>query len=69
MLSLYRGLGGRKLAEDAAVEVEIPDVEDYRFCLAMVRDLDADGRHDVILRYTSWDREADTITVLAAGAP
>ena len=69
VLSLYRGLGGRKLAEDAAVEVEIPDVEDYRFCLAMVRDLDADGRHDVILRYTSWDREADTITVLAAGAP
>jgi hypothetical protein len=66
-LSLYRGLAGRTVAEEASGVVTIPNVGDYRFCLARVRDLDADGRHDVVLRYTSWDRKEDAITVLSAG--
>jgi hypothetical protein len=56
------GLGG--LSEDAGATAEVPNVEDHRFCLAQVADLDGDGRHDVILRYQSWDREGDRLTLL-----
>lgn len=66
-LSFYRGKPGRRFDEDPSATAEIPDVEPYRFCLAEVHDLDLDGRADVLLRYTSWDREKDRITLLVTG--
>lgn len=66
-LSFFRGLAGRQFEEDASSKAEIPDVDPFRFCLAEVHDLDQDGRSDVLLRYTSWDREKDRITLLVTG--
>lgn len=66
-VSIYRGRPGRKFEEDASTRVEIPDVEPFRFVLAEVHDLDGDGKDDVLLRYTSWERDGDRITILASG--
>ena len=66
-VSIYRGRPGRRFEEDASALVSIPDVEPFRFVLAEVHDLDGDGKDDVLLRYTSWDREGDRITILASG--
>ena len=66
-LSFYRGVRGRRFEEQPSSAVEIPDVDPYRFCLAEVWDLDRDGKDDVLLRYTSWDRDGDRITVLTSG--
>lgn len=62
-LAVFRG-GTRGLGETPAAEVEITSVEDYRFVLPIVSDLDGDGRHEVLLRYYSWDRKADRLTIV-----
>lgn len=64
-LDFLRG-NARSFSEDADHTQPIPDVEAYRFCASRVVDLNADGRDDVLLRYVSWDREHDRITVLMA---
>jgi hypothetical protein len=62
-LSIFRGQP-RGLADSASAKVEIKSVDDYRFVLPQVDDLDGDGRSELILRYLSWDRKKDRITVL-----
>lgn len=65
-IALFRGLPGRRLAKDSAAEVEVPSLDDHRFCFPLVADLDGDGRDDVVLRYWSWNRDADRLTILRA---
>ncbi len=65
-LALFRGLAGRRLDEDPAAEVEVPSLDDHRFCFPLVGDLDGDGRDDLVLRYWSWNRDADRLTILRA---
>lgn len=65
-LALYRGLPNRGREEDPSLEVEVPSLVDHQFCLPDVTDLDGDGRSDVVLRYWSWDREDDLLTLLLA---
>lgn len=64
-LSIYRGQV-RGIAESPSAKVEIQSVDDYRFVLPQVDDLDGDGRSELVLRYLSWDRKKDRITVLRA---
>jgi len=63
-LGIYRGLPGRTLEEDASTTVEVPSAEEYQFCLPSIADLDGDGNSDVLLRYWSWDRSDDRISLL-----
>ncbi|RMG16169.1 MAG: VCBS repeat-containing protein [Planctomycetota bacterium] len=63
-LSVYRGVPRAGVAEEASLEVPVRDVEDYRFAMPTVVDLDGDGRDDVVLRYWSWDRSRDALTLL-----
>lgn len=63
-LGIYRGLPGRKLEEDATTTVEVPSAGDYQFCLPSITDLDQDGNSDVLLRYWSWDRSQDRVSLL-----
>jgi len=65
-VDVYRGLPGRRIDEDPSISGAIRDVEPYRFCLADVAELTGDARSDVILRYVSWDREGDQLTLLLA---
>ena len=53
----------------AAGTVTVPSLDDYRFCLPIVRDMNADGRSDVVLRYWSWDRKGDRLTILRSKGP
>jgi hypothetical protein len=62
-LSVFRG-ASRGIGAEAAGTAEIPSVEPYRFCLPIVADLDGDRRDEVILRYYSWDRSADRLTIV-----
>lgn len=62
-LSIFRGQT-RGLADSASAKVEIKSVDDYRFVLPQVDDLDGDERSELILRYLSWDRKKDRITIL-----
>ncbi|MCA8923600.1 MAG: VCBS repeat-containing protein [Planctomycetes bacterium] len=64
-LEILRG-HDRTFSESADHVQPIPDVDAYRFCVSEVLDLDGDGRDDVLLRYLSWDREQDRITLLMA---
>lgn len=64
-LGIFYGRDGRKgFPQDPSAKVKIKDVSDYRFMLADVPDLNNDGVSDIILRYYSWDRKADRLTVL-----
>lgn len=64
-LAVYRGQA-RGMSSAAAAELTIPSVEPYRFILPVVVDLDGDGRHEVILRYYSWDRTKDRMSIVRA---
>jgi FG-GAP-like repeat len=64
-VSVYFG-ARRDVMGDEPATIEILDVDDYRFCQPVITDLDGDGRDDVIIRYTSWDREGDRLTLLLA---
>ncbi len=68
-LGAFRGLPGRRIGDSAAGEAEVPSLDEHRFCLPLVRDLDGDGRDDVVLRYWSWNRDADRLTILRSRAP
>lgn len=63
-LAVFRGLPNRALAEDASITVTVPSAEDFQFCLPSIADLDSDGRDDLVLRYWSWDRKADRVSLL-----
>jgi hypothetical protein len=39
-------------------------VEPYRFVLPVIVDLDGDHRDEVILRYYSWKRDEDRLTII-----
>jgi hypothetical protein len=62
-LAVYAGQP-RGLGKEPAYEAKILDVEPYRFVLPVVVDLDGDGRHEVILRYYSWKRDEDRLTIV-----
>lgn len=64
-LAVFRGQG-RSLARDPSGELKIPSVAPYRFVLPVVADLDGQGRDAVILRYYSWDRQGDRLTIVRA---
>ncbi|MCO5171919.1 MAG: VCBS repeat-containing protein [Planctomycetes bacterium] len=64
-LAVYRGQG-RGLARDPSGEVKIPSVDPFRFVMPIVADLDGQGRDAVILRYYSWDRQGDRLTIVRA---
>lgn len=64
-LAVHRGLT-RGMSESPAGELEVPSVDPYRFVLPVVVDLDGDGRDEVILRYYSWDRTKDRLTIVRA---
>jgi hypothetical protein len=63
-LSFYGGRATFTLDEEPFATATIPSVEDYRFCLPAVVDIDGDGKDDVLLRYLSWDRDEDSLTLL-----
>jgi hypothetical protein len=65
VLGVFRG-EARGIAAEPSAEVEIPSVEPYRFCQPVVADLDRDGRDEVLLRYFSWDRDSDQVTIIRA---
>lgn len=65
-LSFYRGVAKRGMEKSVSYTAKVPSLDDYRFCLPLVRDLDGDGHDDVVLRYWSWDRKGDRITILRA---
>ncbi|MCA9300615.1 MAG: VCBS repeat-containing protein, partial [Phycisphaerales bacterium] len=67
-LGVFRGLPGRRLAESPAGEAEVPDLDAVRFTLPYVHDLDGDGRADVVLRYWTWDKDADRLILLLSRA-
>jgi hypothetical protein len=54
----------RGIASDPMCEAEVKSVDDYRFIIPMVGDLDGDRRADLVLRYFSWDRDGDRLTIL-----
>lgn len=64
-LSVFYGRKDRKEAflDDPSAEIKIKSVENYRFLMAEVPDLNNDGRADVVLKYYSWDRKADRLSI------
>jgi hypothetical protein len=63
-LGIFYGKKGRKgFPEDPSTSIKIKNVADYRFLLADVPDLNGDGRSDVVLKYYSWDRKNDRVSV------
>ncbi len=64
-LVVHRG-EARGMSSSPAAALEIPSVDPYRFVLPVVVDLDGDGRDEVLLRYYSWDRTKDRITIVRA---
>lgn len=62
-LAIYAGQA-RGLSDEPAYEAQIIDVEPYRFVLPVILDLDGDGRDEVILRYYSWKRDADRLSIV-----
>ncbi len=65
-LGVWLGRPGRTMDDAPTARVAIPDVEPFRFVLTQTADLDGDGRDEVLLRYQSWDRDADRLSVVRA---
>ncbi|MDF1660679.1 MAG: VCBS repeat-containing protein [Planctomycetota bacterium] len=63
-LGIFYGRKGRGgFPEDPSAVIKVKDVSNYRFMMADVPDLNADGRSDVVLKYYSWDRKSDRVSV------
>jgi hypothetical protein len=70
-LGLFYGRKDRKgFPDDPSAKLKVRDVSGYRFLMADVPDLNGDGRSDVVLKYYSWDRKSDRVSIyLSKGRP
>lgn len=65
-VGLYYAYGDRRgypERDNPSAILKVLSVEDYRFVMADVPDLNGDGKADVVLKYYSWDRKADRMTI------
>ena len=62
-LAVYPG-GGRQFAEDAAFEIEVSDMDGYRFLEPLALDLNGDAVSDLVLTYYSWDGKGDRVSIV-----
>lgn len=64
VLGIWRGRAARTYPEQPDQKVRIPSVENYRFVLPYVAELNGDGRSDLLLHYRDWEDQANTVVVL-----
>ncbi len=65
-LGIFRMGPNRKTSKTPWTTVPIPSTEGYRFVEAKVVDLDGDPRSDLLLRYYSWDQDADRLVAVVS---
>jgi len=66
-IAIWYGHRDRSFSEDRDALLKIKNVSDYRFLMADAPDLNRDGRSDVVLRYYSWDRKGDRLSIFVSG--
>jgi hypothetical protein len=65
-LGVFAGRKRAGFAEEASEEIPLlhPEEEPFRMIAPTARDLDGDGRADLILHYYGWDRADDRVVVI-----
>jgi hypothetical protein len=63
-LGFFPGVPDGIFAGDPSMVVDIPDTEDYVWLESAPRDLNGDGRADLVLFYKSRDRKQDRVVLL-----
>ncbi len=66
VLGIWNGRADRAYPEAPDRKVRIPSVENYRFVLPYVTELNDDGRSDLLLHYRDWEDQANAVVVLTS---